>query len=72
MVYLLFIEQDMSTDFYITESHTIYAFSSLFIMIIIYHKKVCQNLSESEHCASWNQAAGEKPVFPLLGLAPTV
>ena len=34
--------------------------------------KVCQNLSESRHCAIWNQAAGEKPVFLLPGLTPTV
>ena len=40
MAYLLFIEQDVGTDFYITESHSIYAFSSLFIMII-YHKTTC-------------------------------
>ena len=30
MAYVLFIEQDLGTDFYITESHSIYAFSSLF------------------------------------------
>ena len=40
MVYLLFIEQDVGTHFYITESHSIYAFSSLFIMLI-YHETKC-------------------------------
>ena len=35
MAYLLFIEQDVGTDIYITESHSIYAFTSLFIMIIV-------------------------------------
>ena len=40
MAYLLFIEQDVGTHFYITEHHSIYVFSSLFIMII-YHKTKC-------------------------------
>ena len=40
MAYLLFIEQDVGTDFYITESYSIYAFSCLLIMII-YHKTRC-------------------------------
>ena len=30
MAHLSFIEQDVGTHFYITESHNIYAFSSLF------------------------------------------
>ena len=40
MAYLLFIEQDVGTHLYITDSHSIYAVSSLFIMII-YHKTKC-------------------------------
>ena len=30
MAYFLFIEQNVGTDFYITESHSTYAFSSPF------------------------------------------
>ena len=40
MAYLLFIEQDVGTHFYITGSHSIYVFSSLFIMVI-YHQTKC-------------------------------
>ena len=40
--HFLFIEQDVGTHFYITESHSMYAFSCLFIMImIIDHKTKC-------------------------------
>ena len=35
MVYHLFIEQDVGTQLYITKSHSMYAFSYQFIMIMI-------------------------------------
>ena len=44
MAYLLFIEQDVGTHIYITESHSMYVFSSLFIMII-YHKNASKKHS---------------------------
>ena len=41
IIYLLFIEQDVDTHLYITESHSMYGFSCLFIMIMIEHKTKC-------------------------------